>query len=333
MRHKISESFCALLVLTLMHVALHPGITHAQQAAGSGQTSVTQAEPVPGKNLVPATNQASATIKIGAGDLLEITVFDVPEMTQQVRVGADGKAQLQLLGNTSLAGLTAQEAGEMIARELRDQKFLLQPQVNVMVKEFASQGVSVMGEVQHPGVYPVLGPRSLIDVISMAGGLTNVADTRVTVKRRSGTEDKLSAKLRTDDPDTSLSNNVQVYPGDLVLVPRAGVVYVLGNVNRPGGFVMQDSGRITLLQALAQAGGTSKNAYLSKAVLLRKSTRGYISHKLDVGKIERGQGEDLELGPNDILFIPGNGFKEALSSTQSIATSVGSAAIYAVVAH
>jgi polysaccharide biosynthesis/export protein len=326
MRHQVRKSFWVLLALALTHVLLGPKVPFAQQTPANGPVSAT-----PAKQPLESV-QAQATIKIGPGDLLEITVFDVPEMTQQVRVGADGKAELQLLGNTTLAGMTAQEAGEMIARELREQKFLLQPQVNVLVKEFASQGVSVMGEVQHPGVYQVLGPRSLLDVISMAGGLTNVADTRVTVKRRSGTEDKLTVKLKTDDPDISLSNNVQVYPGDLVLVPRAGIVYVLGDVNRPGGFVMQDSGKISLLQALAQAGGASKNASLSKAVLLRKGAQGYVTHKLDVGKIERGQGEDLELGANDILFVPGNKFKEVLSSTQGIATSIGSASIYAVVA-
>jgi polysaccharide biosynthesis/export protein len=320
MLHQVKKSFWVLFVLALMQVASEPAINHAKQAPGN-----THAEHAPG------SGQASASIKIGPGDLLEITIFDVPEMTQQVRVGADGKAELELLGNTELAGLTAQEAAETIARELRDQKFLQRPQVNVLVKEFASQGVSVMGEVQHPGVYQVLGPRSLLDVISMAGGLTNVADTRVTVKRRTGAEDKLTVKLKTDDPDTSLSNNVQVYPGDLVLVPRAGIVYVLGDVNRPGGFVMQDSGKISLLQALAQAGGASKTASLSKAVLLRKSAQGYVTHNLDVGKIERGQESDLELGANDILFVPSNKFKSVLNSTQSIATSIGSASIYAVV--
>lgn len=327
MRHQVEKSFWVLFVLALMQVASGPAINHAQQAPGNthAEPGNTHAEQAPGNS------QASASIKIGPGDLLEITVFDVPEMTQQVRVGADGKAELELLGNTELAGLTAQEAAETIARELRDQKFLQRPQVNVLVKEFASQGVSVMGEVQHPGVYQVLGPRSLLDVISMAGGLTNVADTRVTVKRRSGAEDKLTVKLKTDDPDTSLSSNVQVYPGDLVLVPRAGIVYVLGDVNRPGGFVMQDSGKISLLQALAQAGGASKTASLSKAVLLRKSAQGYVPHNLDVSKIERGQESDLELGANDILFVPGNKFKSVLNSTQSIATSIGSASIYAVV--
>jgi polysaccharide export outer membrane protein len=324
MRHQIKECFGILLALALVQSTLGPSNTHAQQTPGSnGQTAAAQAQQGPGNG------QAPPTIKIGPGDLLEITVFDVPEMTQQVRVGADGKAELQLLGNTTVAGLTAQEAAETIARELRDQKFLLHPQVNVLVKEYASQGVSVMGEVQKPGIYQVLGPRSLLDVISMAGGLTNVADTRVTVKRRGGREDQLLVKLKTDDPAASLSNNVQVYPGDLVLVPRAGIVYVLGDVNRPGGFVMQDSGKISLLQALAQAGGTAKNALLSKAVLMRKNAQGYVTQKLDIGRIERGQQPDLELGANDILFIPTNGFKSVLSGTQNVAASIGSAAIYA----
>ena len=351
MRHRTRKSFCVLLVIALMQVALGQTSPNVQQAPAGGQQPPTHADQTPTTNgqasattdpsatsngqakRAAKTASPSATIKIGPGDLLEITVFDVPEMTQQVRVGADGKVELELIGNTALAGLTAQEAAKTIARELRDQKFLLHPQVNVMVKEFASQGVSVMGEVQHPGVYQVLGPRSVIDVISMAGGLTNVADTRITVKRRSGTEDKVTVKLKTDDPDTSLSNDVEIYPGDLVLVPRAGIVYVLGDVNKPGGFVMQDSGKISLLQALAQAGGPNKTASLSKSVLLRKRAQGqgYVPHPLDVSKIERGQGEDLELGPNDILFIAGNKLKGVLANTQSIATSIGSASIYAVV--
>ena len=327
MRHQVKKSFWVLLVLALMQVALGPSITHAQQTPGAHaqQATGTHAQQAPGNG------QASATIKIGPGDLLEITVFDVPEMAQQVRVGADGKAELELLGNTALAGLTAQEAAETIARELRDREFLRRPQVNVLVKEFASQGVSVMGEVQHPGVYQVLGTRSLLDVISMAGGLTNVADTRITVKRRGEADDKVTVKLKTDDADTSVSHDVQIYPGDLVVVPRAGIVYVLGDVNRPGGFVMQDSGKITLLEALAQAGGASKTASLKSAVLMRKSAQGYVTTKLDVSRIEHGQEPDLELGANDVLFVPSNKLKNALNSTQSVATSIGSASIYAIV--
>jgi polysaccharide export outer membrane protein len=252
-------------------------------------------------------------------------------MTQDVRIGAKGEAQMALIGNIDLAGLTGEEAAESIARELRNRKLLLSPQVNVLIKEFASQGVSVIGEVQHPGVYQVLGSRSLLDLISMAGGLTNVADTRITVKRRRESEQTITVKLKNDDPDTSLNNNVQIYPGDLIVVPRAGIVYVLGDVNRPGGFVMQDSGKITLLQALAQAGGATKSASLSKAVLMSKNAQGYASTKLHVGKIQKGEAPDLELHSNDILFVPNNRLKNALSGTQAVVSALGSASIYAVV--
>lgn len=318
MPHRLKTAIWVVFVLALMHVSVSATMIDAEQDnPGNGQASSTKDTPVP--------------LKIAAGDLLHISVFDVPEMTQEVRVGANGKAQLALVGDVVLAGLTGQEAAETIARELRNRKLLLRPQVNVLIKEFASQGVSVVGEVQHPGVYQVLGPRTLLDVISMAGGLTNVADTRITLKRRGGAEEKIMVKLKTDDPDTSLANNVEIYPGDLILVPRAGIVYVLGDVNRPGGFVMQDSGKITLLQALAQAGGASKSASLSKALLMRKNEQGYVTHKLDVSKIEHGQQEDLELRANDVLFIPNNRLKNALTGTQAVVAGLGSASIYAVV--
>lgn len=294
-------------------------------------SALVYAQQQPASSKVPESRDAAAAIKIGSGDLLQITVFDVPEMNQEIRVGADGKAQLALVGPVTVAGLTAPEAADAIARELRNRQLLRQPQVNVLVQEFATQGVSVLGEVQHPGIYQVLGARSLLDVISMAGGLTNVADTRITVKRRGATDQKITARLKTDDADASLSGNVQVYPGDLVVVPRAGIVYVLGEVNRPGGFVMQDSGRITVLQALAQAGGANKGASLSKAVLLRRNSQGYAPTKLHADKIQRGEQADPELEANDILYVPSNRLKNVLNGTQSVASSIGSASIYAIV--
>lgn len=318
-RRQLEMSSWVLVVLALMFVAARP----AEAQNDVGVTPLT---------FQPLSTKITAVpVKIASGDLLDISVFDVPELAQQVRVGADGKAELSLIGNTLLAGFTAQEAAEMIARELRERNFLLRPQVNVLIKEFASQGVSVTGEVQHPGIYQVLGPRTLLDVISMAGGLANAADTRIVVKRRSGSEETLTVGLKSDDVQMSLAHDVQIYPGDLVLVPRAGIVYVLGAVNRPGGFVMQDNGKITLLQVLAQAGGANTIAAVSHAVLLRKNGDGYAANKLHVGRIESGQDEDLELHPNDILFIPNNHLKNAIREAQGTIAAIGSASIYAVV--
>lgn len=305
------------IALVLMYLAVSSAIAGAQQDPGNAQSS--------------SSKEAPVVLKIAPGDLIHISVFDVPEMTQDVRVGSKGEAQLALVGTVMLAGLTGDEAAETIASELRNRKLLLQPQVNVLIKEFSSQGVSVIGEVQHPGVYQVLGARTLLDLISMAGGLTNTADTKITVKRRRGEEQNLTVKLKTDDPNTSLANNVQVYPGDLIVVPRAGIVYVLGDVNRPGGFVMQDSGRISLLQALAQAGGASKSASLSKAVLMHRNGEGYQTTKLHVDKMQKGEQPDLELQANDILFIPNNRLKNAMTGTQAVVSSLGSASIYAII--
>ena len=264
-RHRFESATCVLVMLAAT-------LTSATSASAQNNAAAAAPATVPSATP-PLLKMAPVPLQISPGDLLEISVFDSPELTQQVRVGADGKAPLALLGNTQMAGLTGSEAGDLIARELRERHFLLRPQVNVLIKESSSKGVSIMGEVQHPGVYQVLGPRTVLDVLSMAGGLTNTADTRITIKRRSGSEENVTVKLKNDDPLSSLTNDVQVFPGDLVLVPRSGIVYVLGNVNRPGGFVMQDSGKITLLQALAQAGGASKTAAVNRAVLLRKTDR------------------------------------------------------------
>jgi len=319
-RQPFKTSICVLFVLGVMYASA----SSAEAPNGAGAT--------PLNSQPSSTKMIAAPVRIAAGDLLDISVFDNPELTQQVRVGADGKAQLALIGSTQLAGLTGQEASEMVARELREHNFLLRPQVNVLIKEYSSQGVSVMGEVQHPGVYQVLGPRTLLDVVSMAGGLTNAADTRITVKRRTGTEENVTVKLKNDDAQSALSNDVQIYPGDLVLVPRAGIVYVLGDVNKPGGFVMQDSGKITLLQAMAQAGGASQTASLNRAVLLRKNGDGNVTTtKLQVGKISRGEGGDVELHANDIVFVPNSRLKNAMRTTQSMVETIGSASIYGVV--
>lgn len=318
-RHRPGQSVCVLLVLAVTLALAGP--VAAQKPAPAAAPPAAPPAPV---------KMVAVPLQIAAGDLLEVSVFDSPELAQQVRVGADGRAQLALLGSTQLGGLTAQEAGDLIASELRDRHFLLHPQVNVLI-EFASKGVSVTGEVQHPGVYQVLGPRTLLDVLSLAGGLTNSADThKITIKRRSGAQETVTAKLNNNDAQSSVANDVQVFPGDLVVVPHAGVVYVLGDVNRPGGFIMQDSGKITLLQALAQAGGVSRSGSANKAVLLRKSATGsYDTTKLRLGKISRGEGADLELRANDIVFVPNSGIKNVLRTTQGVIQSVGGAAVYA----
>jgi polysaccharide biosynthesis/export protein len=315
-KRDLTNYLCRISVLAMAYVST--ALAHAAIPS-------THASNVPSSKAL-----AAPPMIITPGDMLEISVFDAPEMTQQVRVEADGRARLELLGDLPLAGLTAQQASSTIAQELRVRNFLLRPEVSVLIKEAANQGVSISGEVAHPGVYQILGPRTLLDVVSMAGGLTSFADGRVMVKRRRGNAEDITIRIRNDDVKSNLANDPQVYPGDLVLVPRAGVVYVLGDVNRPGGFVMQDGGTITALQALAQAGGTTSTASENSTVLLRRTVTGYMSSKLYLRKVARGQSKDIELQANDIVFVPNRRVKTFMRDTQGVVGALGTASIYAV---
>lgn len=267
---------------------------------------------------------------INPGDLLDITVYDTPELTQEVRVEDGGEVNLSLIGTEKLAGLTAQQAGRQIAEELQRKNFLLNPQVTVLVKEYSSQGVSVTGEVNHPGVYPLLAARTILDVISLAGGLTNIADTRVTIKHRSGSEETVTATLKGDDAQAALHENVVVYPGDLVVAQRAGIVYVLGDVGRPGGIVMQDNGKITLIQALAQAGGANQTASLDHAFLLHKGQSGYTPDRIRVSDMIHGRIADMELKPSDVLYVPMSRLRYLAANSSGFAQGLAGAAVYHV---
>jgi polysaccharide export outer membrane protein len=319
-RYRWNSYVCILLLLAGAHSLARSAAAQASPGA-------------PTLTVRPSKQGAPVPVPIASGDLLNVSVYDSPELTQKVRVEADGAVQLALIGPTKVAGLTALQAADMISHELQNHNILLHPQVNVLIEEYSSQGVSVTGEVQHPGVYSVLGSRTLLDVISMAGGLTGTADTNITIRRRSGTEENVSANLKSDDAKSSLANNVQVYPGDLVVVPKAGIVYVLGEVNRPGGFTMQNNGKITLLQALAQAGGTNRSASMNGATLLCKTADGYVRKQIRIGDLVRGRGEDVELHASDILYVPNSVLKTVGQSTQAIVTSLGSASVYAAAVH
>ncbi len=132
--------------------------------------------------------------------------------------------------------------------------------------------MSVLGEVRKPGVYRVLGTRNLLDIISEAGGTTPFAAQQATVKRRAS-EEKLTASL-SNDPAELLAQEVELQPGDTVIVPKAGIVYVLGDVGRPGGYLMQNSGRISLLEAVALAEGPTRTAAKKRTRLIRKNASG-----------------------------------------------------------
>ncbi len=267
------------------------------------------------------------SLRIGSGDLLAIHVFREPDLDSKVRVKDAGTVTLPLVGQVEVAGLNAADAANSIAARYRDGRFLNQPQVSVFVEESHTEQVEVLGEVQRPGAVALTSPRSLLDVLAGAGGLTKAADRHVTVRRREGAP--VTMLIPRDAEGQIGADTVQVFPGDTVLVPRAGIVYVLGDVARPGGFLMQDDSRMSLLQALALAAGATRTASENSARLLRTVNGARTEEPLRLHDIERGKEPDLALKDDDIIYVPFSFGKNVALGASSIAASASSAIIYA----
>lgn len=270
------------------------------------------------------------SLLIGPGDELRVEVFDTPEMTQTVRVTDSGEIPLVFIGNVKVATLTPGEAARAIEDMLKTKQFMTHPQVTVSVEEYATQQISVVGQVHSPGNYSIGAPLPVIRVLSSAGGLTDVADRNITIQRH-GDPERTVKYFLSNNSDAALANSVLVYPGDTVLVPKAGIVYVLGDVGRPGGYAMADNdSQMTVLEVVATAGGANKTAIMAKVKLVRKTSNGTTEIPIPLGAMEKGKQADIALQPNDILFVPFSYMKNVAFNASQIAASATGAAIYAL---
>lgn len=308
--------------------------------------------------------------RIGPDDLLNITVFEAPEMNTTVRVSVGGDISMQLLGEVYAAGLTPPEL-ESVLQALLRRTYMRDPHVGVMIQELQSHAVSVVGAVKTPGVFQIRGPKSLLEILSMAQGLADDAgDTAFIVHA--------GAQLDTDIPSSPLmktgiavsthpsheilmhadesasvapnrnpkveninlkkllessdsSSNVLVHPGDVVKIARAGIVYVVGEVNKPGGFVLQNNESISILQALALAQGTTHTSAVGETRIIRTdlTTGKRTEVAVNLGKIFSGKRPDVMLEPKDVVFVPNSAAKSVFyrSSEMALQTAAG-VAIY-----
>jgi polysaccharide export outer membrane protein len=258
------------------------------------------------KDTQSATVRDQTAIAIGPGDLLDLSVFDVPELVLKVRVDVNGCVSLAFLGDLKLAGMTVGNAQRLIARELVARQLVKDPQVSIFIEEFATQGITVYGEVNAPGIYPLMGPHHLYDVISAAGGLTLKSGRTVTVLHAGQSDHpEVVALANLNATGNPLEHaNVPIYPGDTIIVSKAGMVYVLGEVNKPGAFLMEDNTSISVLKATALAGGTTKLASLKGSLILRKSLAGTTQTRIPLDQIYHGKAQDLQLHAEDIVFVP-----------------------------
>jgi polysaccharide biosynthesis/export protein len=278
------------------------------------QTPVTEEAPKPALANETAAPQsprllANSNLKLGVGDLIEISVFGVPDLSTKARISGSGDVYLPLIDYVHLAALTTDEAQELIQKRLEDGGFVRGPHVSIFVNESASQAITVLGEVSRPGAYPAVGERRLFDLISAAGGLTDRAGRNLTIEHRGSpgqrVELQLSSNLTEDTQD-----NVDILPGDTIIVSRAGIVYIVGDVKNPSGFRMEDNG-LTVLKALALAGGNTRTSALSKTKILRQTPGGIQEIPVNLKKILYAKAPDVPLVKGDVLFIPGSAAKSA----------------------
>jgi polysaccharide export outer membrane protein len=299
----------------------------AQTPVGSDSVPQPSAAMKPGdiaaQSAGPHHPLANSSAKLGPGDLVEFTVFGVPDLQTKSRVSGSGDIYLPLIDYVHVADLTTDEAQELIQKRLADGGFVRDPHVSVFVEEAQSQAITMVGELAHPGPYTIAGNRTLYDMISAAGGLSDKAGRVVTIIHRDDPDHKIELQLSANLAEDT-QNNVDVSAGDTIIVSRAGIVYVVGDVQRPAGFMIEDNS-LTVLKALALAGGSTRTSSLNKTKILRQTTNGIQEIQVPLKKILYAKAPDIPLLKGDVLFVPGSAAKAAAYRTADAAVTMTSA--------
>ena len=301
-------------------------LTGAQKSTSVSRSGTAAATPSSGGlTVVP---EDFVKLKLAPGFMLTLNVLDDSDFSGTFRVDQLGDIDLPILGTMHVAGETVAEARVQLTKRLLDGGFLKDPQVNLTVVEYTAPQVTIIGEVAQPGKYPLLAPRKLVDVLALAGGTTLAAGNEVQITHGSVSTEPVLVHYSRKTSSKAIED-VVVQPGDTVQVERAGIVYVLGAVTRPGGFVMQEEGTLTVLEAIALAYGTTALASTGTIYLLRRNADGSSAYTpIPYKKMTRGQSPVVQLHATDVLYVPSNLIKSLYTSTQQLVTAAGTAAIY-----
>src|SRR6266478_3221599 len=286
------------------------------------------------------SDQVRSTYLLGPGDQLQISAPD--ELTElankRVRVDGDGDIQAPLVGRVHVSGLTAQQTEQELNRLLS--KYILHPQAVVSVAEVRSQPVSILGAVNTPGVHQVQGHKTLLEMLALAGGIRPDAGYSVRITRQlewgciplpkaeldaSGRFSVAELNLKQIMEAKNPEENIQIFPHDVISVPKAEMVYVIGEVKRSGGFVLGEHQSISVLQALSLAEGLNGSADARHARILRLKRDADQREELpvDVKDVLNGKKSDIALRGDDILFIPGSTGKKAALRALEAAIQTG----------
>jgi len=256
---------------------------------------------------ISVTAQESKDYSVGPKDLITINVFDVPDLNITVRISEEGNITLPLLGTIFVEGLTPQQLEKKLA-ELLEQKYLKNAQVTVFIKEYQSKMVSIIGEVKKPGNYELVGKQTLLQMLSLAGGLKEKTSDRIVIIRKFKGGKSRSLVIDLDELmlEGNPKYNLPLMPGDIINIPaeRFYDIYVFGQVKNPGHIKVNRNGPITLLKVIAQAGGFDERARKSAVTITRRINGKDIKTKVNVKKILKGKIPDFVLENNDIVHVP-----------------------------
>ena len=323
--HSSNSSVCSVAVVI---ASLMAG-TIACQKQAFAQT------PIQGASLSASRSTAAVSASgamgvtdepIFPGELVNVSVFDAPDFSTTTRVSQSGDVALPYLGIVRIEGLNSASAASLVEKMLADSNLVVRPRVLVTV-DAASTGITVLGEVKSPGVYPPSGKHMLSDVLAMAGGLTANSGRVIEISSDSASGQKTVLPWDPTMHNTSVYDRV-IPAGSRILVKPCGVAYVGGNVGRPGVFPICASQVTTVSELVALAGGNQISSYQSHTILVRTQADGSrIVQQIDINKVLKAKATDPVVQDDDIIYIPLSGVKYTLRSLPNYIASFGTSAL------
>lgn len=334
-RSSLKTAAAGILAVALLPLALQPAAHAQNNQQGSQVNSQPQVTNRPTNNPVAqnplmTVPEDFAGLKLAPGFLLNIDVYDEPDLSAHVRVDNEGNISLPFIKPLHVEGDTIAQAREAIEDKFRSEGILKNPQITINVEQFATTSVTVIGEVENPGKVELLAPHTLLDVLGMTGGETPLAGNQIEIKSPDGNSGMTSKVYHySRGGDISTIRDVMVKPGDSVIVNRAGIVYVLGAVNRPGGYAMQESGELNVAQAISLAQGLSLQAKVRALRVVQHGPDGTpVEISVSYNKIMDGKEKPLQLAAGDIVYVPVSKTKSILGATTGLIGQTAAASIY-----
>jgi polysaccharide biosynthesis/export protein len=272
----------------------------------------------PSNTAAPVPAADLSRYSISPGDVLDVSVFGAPDLTLKAAVNSSGNIYMPLINYVHVSGMNVEDAQGVVEQAYFKSGVLKVPHVSIVVSSYSGK-VVLMGEVGRQGIYPIVGSGTLLDILAQAGGTTAAAGQLITIAHKDSAEPE--RVLLPSDPLKFQDANVPVEPGDIIVVSKAGVIFVVGEVLTPNSYLMDENGKYSVMKAVAASRGPTKWAKTSKAYIVRRESGVQKAIPIQLDKILASKAPDIQMQSNDILFVPSN--KQKIFAAQAISIAVG----------